>query len=848
MGSTPLSGVRILDLTHYIAGPYCTKLFADLGADVIKIEKPGGDGGRWLHPFIGDEPHPEKSALFLYVNTNKRSVILDLKTAKGIRLFKDLVRDTDILVENFRPGVMSRLGIDYGTLERLNPALVMTSISNFGQDGPYRDWAATDLTFNALSGMMAVTGRRDREPVKLGLSQVQYSAGVAAAIATLAAYRQRQLCGYGQRVDVAVVEPFFNMMHQQFGRYNYQGSLLLRESPTEFPFYLETKDGWLHTSRLQMGAIVDFLDLPGLDDPKFVDPSNQLEFVRLVEPWFREQSKFVVFEEAQLHGLMWAPAHTEADLLNCPQLKEREYFVEIDHPVVGRAQYPGRYFVSDQIESPPLRPSPKLGQHTKDVLEHSWQERPGESSLRSDSTHIELASPAGNLEPQVMPLAGIRILSLEHWAALPHATKYLASLGAEVIVVESPIRVQGVTLEARGKEISGGLYLEGGRSKLGISLDLSKPEGIRLFKRLVKISDVVVDNFTPRVMKNFGLDYECLREVKHDIIVLSISGFGHKGPWDLFRGYSITAESASGLTNLTGYPDGPPVRPGGTPPGDVIPALHAAWSILGALEHRKRTGEGAFLDVSMVEPCCAQLGEAIVSYSLTGRAGERSGNRDPNAAPSGCYRCAGKDRWVTIAATTEEQWRALVAVLGNPDWAIEERFSAQEYRQRHQEELDRLIEEWTLTRDNMEVMKVCQEVGVPAGAVLTVREVLSNEHYRQRGSFEVVRHALPPEGVGDRLHIGPPWKLSKTPASTARPARVQLGKDNDYVYRELLGLTEEELSELAGSIVGTNSDAPMGASGIQGNLAYRGLLWPLDLEYEENFLELLGLQLPSSED
>ncbi len=845
MERAPLSGIRVLDFTHYIAGPYCTKLFADMGADVIKIERPDGDGARRLRLFADDRVDPEKSPHFLYLNTGKRSVILDLKTAEGIGAVKELAREADIVVENFRPGVMARLGIDYGRLERLNPGLVMTSISNFGQDGPYRDWAATDLTLNALSGMMSVTGLRDREPVKLGLAQVQYTAGVAAAIATLAAYRQRQLSSYGQHVDIAVVEPMFNTMHQQYGRYNYQGALPLRESPTEYPFYLETKDGWLHASRLQMGAIVEFLDMPELEDPKFTDPGNQAEFTRLVEPWFRERSKLVTFEAAQLQGLMWAPAHTEADLLDCPQLKARDAFVEIDHPVAGPAQYPARYFVSDQIICSPPTPSPTLGQHTGEVLEQAWRERFEESGPASGS---EETSQAGSLEPRSMPLAGVRILSTEHWAALPHCTKYLASLGAEVIVVESPSRA-GPAVQVRGQAGSGGLYLEGGRNKLGISLDLSKPDGVSLFKRLVEISDVVVDNFTPRVMKNFGLDYDGLREVKRDIIVMSISGFGHKGPWDLFRGYSITAESASGLANLTGYPGGPPVRPGGTPPGDIIPALHAAWSILVALEHRERAGEGVFLDISMIEPCIAQLGEAVVGYSLTGRAGERIGNGDPNAAPSGCYRCAGDDRWVTIAATTEEQWQALVAILGSPAWASEERFSSRESRQRHHVDLDRRIEEWTLTNDSMEVMRLCQGVGVPAGAVLTVGEVLTNEHYCQRGSFEVVRHAAPPEGPGDRLHIGPPWQLSKTPASTTRPARVGLGEDNDYVYRQLLGLSEEELSGLdAAGVTSESNGAPAEAGGIQANLTYRGLFWPLDVDYDEDFLELLGLQLPTDLD
>lgn len=839
MNDTPLEKIRVLDLTHYIAGPYCTKLFAGLGADVIKIEKPGtGDGARWLAPFCSDEVNPEKSALFLYLNTNKRSVILNLKTADGIRRTKELVQEVDILVENFKPGVMAHLGIDYPVLQRINPRLVMTSISNFGQYGPYRDWEATDLIFNALSGMMHLTGRLDREPVKLALSQVQYSAGAAAAIATLAAYRHQQMTGYGQYIDISIVEPFFNMLHQQFSKYAYQGAKQFRESAAEFPFYFESKDGWVHASRLQAGQLIDFFANPKLEDPKFCDSRNQSEFTDIIAPWFKERSKFEAFELAQLQGLMFAPAHTEEDLLKCPQFEERKYFITIDHPVAGRGTYPGKYFVSDQINGPPTKPAPLLGQHTEELA----KSKQGEPKQKTQEPEVG---------KQTQPLAGIRILSTEHWAALPHGTKYLASLGAEVITVESaghPVS----NFPARTQPIDAGIYNDSFRNKRSISLDLTKPEGVELFKRLVKISDVVVDNFTPRVMTNFGLGYESLRKVKDDIIVMSLSGYGHKGPWFLYRGYSVTAESASGLANLTGYKDGPPIRPGGTPPGDIIPALHAVWVLLATLEYHRRTGKGAFIDIGMLEPCTNQIGEAIVAYSVTGKAGERIGNRDLNASPSGCYPCRGDDNWITIAVSTETQWKALAKLMNKPQWTKNKHFATMESRMKYGDELDAFLSEWTKPQDKMELMKVCQEAGVPAGAVLSIREVYTNEHFMKRACFEVVRYPPPPEGVGDALHIGPPWKLSSTPANTTQPAPAKLGTYNDYVYKELLEMKDEELAELdAKGVIATvpKQSAPTQAAPTQGilaNLTYRGLYWPLDVAFDPDFKEALGFPTSQS--
>jgi crotonobetainyl-CoA:carnitine CoA-transferase CaiB-like acyl-CoA transferase len=213
------------------------------------------------------------------------------------------------------------------------------------------------------------------------------------------------------------------------------------------------------------------------------------------------------------------------------------------------------------------------------------------------------------------------------------------------------------------------------------------------------------------------------------------------------------------------------------------------------------------------------------------------GNRDPDAAPSGCYRCQGQDRWVTIAVSTEAQWRALITALGYPPWASDERFHTKESRLEHQDELDSYISEWTCKRDNIEVMKLCQKAGVPAGAVLHIREVMTDEHYLQRGTFEVVQCPPPPDGVGTCLHVGPPWKLSKTPADTSSPAPAKLGQDNDYVYRRLLGLTDEELSELeAEGIISTVVTKP---------LPDGGLVSALMSEYDKNYLEILGLELPT---
>ena len=788
MSEAPLSGVRVLDLSERIAGPYCTKLFADLGADVIKLEPPGrGDAARQLAPFVTPEPDPEGSALFLHLNTNKRSAALD--PAADREHLVALVREADVLVESAGPGALERLRLGYRDLERLNPGLVVTSITNFGQNGPYRDWLVTDLVLNALNGMMYVTGESGTPPVKLGLHQAQYTAGAAAAVATLAAHRFSRLTGQGQQIDVSLLEPMLNSVHQQTARYAYWGVIPGRPWWREPASVLQAADGWLFAplAFFRRPGVIQAMGMPEVLGSEHYQNLDRLdaeprrarvaEMREIATEWLRGQKGLEVCSRAQRAGLAWAPVNDEAQILACPQLAARGALEEVEHLEAGTLRLPRRYFVSDKIRPVAVVPAPRLGEHTDEVLADGWRPRkprePPSSDIRA-------------------PLEGIRILTPEHWAALPHATKYLAALGAEVLSIE---RLD------RPHRAGDPLYNEGWRSKRIASLDLGKAEGVDLFRRLAASADIVADNFTPRVMKSFGLDEASLRAVKGDLIVLSISGFGHAGEREVWRGHTVTAEASCGLMNMTGFPDGPPLRPGGTPHGDMVTGLHAAWSMLVALEHRERTGEGARIDMSMTEPNLMQLGEAVVHYSATGRPLGRIGNRDLNAAPSGCYRCRGDDAWVAISVESDEQWRALAGLLDSAAASDASLATAAGRRQR-EAELDALLTRWTESRTPREAMTACQQAGVPAGAVLNIPELLTDEHVVARGAFEVV----PVEGLGPRVHLGPPWKLSRTPASNQHSPAARLGQDNAYVYGTLLGLDEAELADLEEQGVIQSSD------------------------------------------
>jgi len=383
MADQALSDVKVLDLTWHIAGPYCTKLLADFGADVIKVERPAeGDPSRRMGPFPGDDPHPEKSGLFLHLNTNKRGITLNLKSAKGRNILKELVRNADILVENFRPGVMACLGLDYETLAAINPGLVMTSISNFGQTGPYRDFKATDIVEYALGGPMFSTGIPEREPLKLYNNVVAYQAGVLAADATMIALYGRDIRGTGEQIDFSIMEamaghidrtPTMRIMYQYTGDIN-------TRLPVTQAFaggVLPCKDGYvtLLGGSIFFPKMVKMLGMPELlQNPRFTSlveqakPEVAEEFFSILLPWLLERTKLEVWEAAQAVQMLSSPHYTPEDLVNDPHYNARGFWVDIDHPVAGRFKFPGAPFIMSETAWQIKTPAPTLGQHNAEIL------------------------------------------------------------------------------------------------------------------------------------------------------------------------------------------------------------------------------------------------------------------------------------------------------------------------------------------------------------------------------------------------------------------------------------------------------------------------------------------------
>lgn len=379
MSSGALAGVKVIDLTHHIAGPYATKLLADFGADVLKIERPGGDPGRRLPPFYHDEPHPEKSLPFLYLNTNKRSVTLNLKSETGRAILMDLLADADALVENFAPSVMPRLGLDAETLRAHNPRLVVASVSNFGQTGPWRDYRATEIVAYALGGLMYIFGAYDREPLKHALHQAQFKAGSNLASATLMALYHQRLTGRGQRVDVSIQESIASALRDVTNNYTYTGAVRRRQPnhTGDLTRLRAVSDGYVLPNpgigaALDWQILVDFLEAPELDDPRFDNASARLENAEalgaILDDIFATKRKQEIFYAAHEKRFIYGVIDSPEETVDNPQIQARGYYVPLPHPDLGEITFPGAPFLMGDSPWQVHAAAPRLGEHNAAVL------------------------------------------------------------------------------------------------------------------------------------------------------------------------------------------------------------------------------------------------------------------------------------------------------------------------------------------------------------------------------------------------------------------------------------------------------------------------------------------------
>ncbi|PPJ05044.1 CoA transferase [Nocardia nova] len=728
----PLNGIRVLDLTDGL-GESCGRYLADLGAEVVRVEPPGGSRSRSAAPTVGGT-----SIAFALRNANKLAITADLTTSAGAERLRALAHTADIVVESFPPGWLAERGVGADDMRAAAPGLVWTSITGFGQTGPYRDWVATEAVLYALSGVLSRSGAPGAEPLLPPAGLVEETVGAHAVWATLLAYSRRVDTGHGETVDVSAFEAMVHGFDPGFGT---QGSAAAGRSE-DFPrgrpdaanFYpvFACKDGHVRICLLakrQWRSMFEWLGEPAeFAGPEFdTIPARFAAADRLhplIGELFATRTQAELVEEGARRGVPVGGVHTLTEVLNTPHFDASGALVDADIIPGVRAKVPSGYTKIGGVRAGISTPAPRLGEHDRTV-----EQRPAPPR-------------GGNGDPSAAPLAGLRVLDLGVIVFGAELSRQFADYGADVIKVENANFPDGLRQSKRGAALAASVAW-GHRNKRSIGVDLRHPEGVEIFRRLVADADVVLANFKPGTLAAMGLSYDSLAEVNPRIVVSESSAFGASGPWRTRLGYGPLVRASCGVSALWRYPDNEELLcDGQTVYPDHIAAHITASAVLAALIARRRTGLGTTIEVAQSDTALMQLGVQLVAESLSPGSVVAPGNADPHCAPAGVYSCAGDDEWCVVTIRDDAQWRKLCDVLGRRDLATDERFATTADRIRHRDEVDSLLAEWLRGRTPRQAAAELQGAGVPAGPMLRLPQLLTDPQLSARRSYAHVEHQL----------------------------------------------------------------------------------------------------------
>ena len=814
----PLQNITVIEASEGVAGAFCGRMLAAFGADVIKVERPpGGDRTRMAEPALPNVPASEASTLHLHLNMGKRSALLDWHTEHGSESLKRLIRNADVLLEDWNTTTLEQMGLA-GGVEALNPHLIDMSLTPFGADGPYSDWKTTPLVSLALGGFLYLSGDEDREPLVIPGRQPEYLAGLHGYGGLMVALLERQRTGRGKRVEVSEIETLAALHQFTTVMHTYGGVVRSRhgarwENKGNYGRYpitiLPCKDGYVSyavSTEGQWDLLFPMVGQPDLlEDPRFVTFEVRREHADDIDAilidWMKDKTRQEVFEYAA--GDWSEPASPLLNLsetLSDEQLKHRNFFTEVEHPEVGSLTYPTVPFRMSATQ-PQFRPAPRLGQHTDQVLgaQTPSPAMGSQVNVRNPASYeYRLANPLSLREragvrvntylPQSWmgqgkspPLADIRILDLTRVWAGPLATRILGDFGAEVIKISDP-RVPIDRLGGTNNKLN--------RNKPNLALRLDHQSGRDIFLDLTATADVVVENFRPRVMRNFNLTYEDLRAVRPDIIMCSMPGYGTTGKYAEYPAFGPSVEAMTGLPSMMGYEGGPP-RTSSLAYPDPVSALNSVAAIMTALNHRRRTGQGQFIDLALIEGPICQIGEYVAAHSMTGIQPPRAGNAHPDYAPYGVYPARGEDEWIAICVTSDEQWRELCRLMDRPELSDSEEYSDESARRNDLNALDEIIAQWTREQDGPELAASLQSVGIAAGRAAKNYQLLADSHLNARNFFVEIDEP----DVGKKTYPGQAIRMDGMDRASWIPS-ARLGEHTEKILSQLLAMNDARISQL----------------------------------------------------
>jgi crotonobetainyl-CoA:carnitine CoA-transferase CaiB-like acyl-CoA transferase len=784
-----LAPYRVLDLTDE-RGQLAGYMLAQMGADVVAVEPVGGHRSRRIGPFVGDRRDSEASLTHIAYNRGKRSVVLDDPAE-----LERLAATADVVIE------CGAIPVDLARLRAADPSLITVSITPFGQTGPKSAWAATDLTVCAASGTLGLTGDADRAPVRICVPQAFAFAAADAACAALLALWERHRSGMGQHADISAQQAYhtatqFQTMAPLVGKT--AGTRLaggMKIGPVTMKIVHPCKDGhvtgsflfgpvfgpyatrlfqWIHEEGhcdawwaendwISFGRAVS-------EDPAALD--RMVEGLEILQRFIATKTKAELFAVAVERRLLVAPIMTARDLLAFDHLEARDWWQEMEG-----TRAPGAFVRAPASPLRALARAPHINEHA-DLIDDS-------GSAHADRT----TSPDPSVE--ALPLAGVNVLDFTWAVAGPSGTRILADHGATVIRVESQRKMdimRGATpfIGEDGLPENALSWHSINAGKLGITLDLGHPRAKEVVLDLARWADVVLESFSSGTMDRFGIGYDALREVNPGLIMLSSCLMGQTGPLHAYSGFGGAGAAVAGFYPLTGWPDRLPNGPVGAYSDYTSPRFTVA-AVLGALEWRRRTGEGQHLDFAQTEGAVQMIASVLLDQATNGRSVSRCGNEDPYMAPHGVYPVQGEDRWVAIACETDAQWGALAALLDRADLAD----MATEERLSRRDELDRILADWTASREGAWVEDALQEAGVPVHRVMYAEDLVADPQLAHRRHWLRVPHPI----HGETWVEGSSIQLSRTPGAP-RWAGPTFGQHLHEVLSDMLGYDGEKIADL----------------------------------------------------
>ena len=798
-----LSPYRVLDLTDH-RGEIGPMLLGDLGADVIRVETPEGSAARRRGPVLDGAPADLSSRQFIAFNRNKRSIALDPEAAADCEALHDLVRSADFVFEASPNRPLARYGIDFEELRQLNSRLVYVRLSPFGDSGPYSGYQADDLVIAAMGGPVSLQGFSGRPPLRVSTPQVWRHAGVESAAAALAAHARMQKTGSAQFVDLSAQSVMTWTMLNSMSAHAIQGFDFQRDGSrvntgtVAYPILYRCLGGYivvLPTASVIVPCL-EWMIADGVLDETARDVDWQAADLRILEPdtpytldklsdliqqFVSKHTKKELLEFGMANATTLAPVNTIPELLALDHLGARDYWSPRDLPTGQTVRSPGPWAKPSRRPLSARRGAPALNEHGEEIRDELKQPREDARAY---------PAPVG----EELPFEGIKVADFSWVGVGPISAKYLADHGADVVRVESESRLDVLRLGGPHKDGVPGLnrsqfYGDFNTSKRSLGLSLKEPGAVEIARKMIAWSDVFIESFAPGAVERLGLSYEEVRKLNPNIIMLSTCLMGQTGPASGFAGYGYHAGAMAGFYEVTGWPDEEPCGPW-IAYTDTIAPRFISTLLAAALDHRRRTGEGQYIDVAQLEASLHFLAPEILDCEANGFAATRLGNRARDAAPQGCYPCAGDDQWCAIAIDDDEQWQALRRVLGDPEWARAEGLATVAGRLAQHDEIDAGIGEWTRSRDPRSAMQELQSAGVPAGVVQRSQDLHEDPQYQHRQFYRDHEHLE----MGRVGYAGHQYKI-RDYDNGPRSAAPCLAQHSIEVLCECVGMSEEEIGE-----------------------------------------------------